>query len=316
MDLLSAISAFVYSVDTGSLASASRRLGVSPAAVSRSVAALEERLGTQLIHRTTRRLRLTEAGTTYLATCRRVLEELDAAERGVAASHSEISGLLTVTAPAVFGRRGVRPVIDAFLDTYPGVSTRLLLLERFVNLVDEGVDLAIRVGHLPDSNLIAIKLGEFRRIVCAAPSYLAKNGIPTVPADLTNHACISSNDAHGHVTWRFSVPGSRRERIQTVTVRPRLTINEARPAADSIMEGRGFARLISYQVVPELKDGSLQIVLADYEPPPLPVHLLFPRYRGDTAKLRAFIDFAVPRLKATLEEATAIVAASSVTRSG
>ena len=316
MDHLTSISAFVHAVDTGSLAAASRRLGVSPAAVSRALAALEERLGVPLLRRTTRSLHLTPEGDGYLATCRRILAELDAAERGVAAAHDRPSGLLTVTAPLVFGRRCVRPVLDDFLDATPGVEARLLLLERFVNLVDEGVDLAIRVGHLPDSDLVATRLGELRRVICASPDYLARAGVPATPAALARHACISPSDAHGQVSWSFA-PSSEElhgDGRRTAAARrdPAAPVDQRRAAGGRFRDrGTRLARMLSYQIVPELAAGRLQIVLAGFEPPPLPAHLLYPRSLAGTAKLRRFVAFAVPRLRADLAAATAIVAAAA-----
>lgn len=315
MDRLSAMSAFVTAVELRSLSAAARRLGQSPASVSRGVAALEERLGTPLLHRTTRRLRLTEAGEAYLATCRRVLEELDAAERGVAAQHSVPSGLLTVTAPAVFGRRAVRPVLDRFLEAHAEVTARLLLIERFVNLVDEGVDLAVRVGHLPDSSLVATRIGALRRVICASPDYIRAHGAPRTPAELADHVCIGTSDLHGTAAWSFAptpapVPSGRARPLRPVMVHPRLTVNEAIPALDSVLEGRGIARALSYQVTPELEAGRLVLLLVAYEPEPLPVHLLFPRSHGATAKLRRFVEFATPLLRAELDAATRIADAA------
>jgi len=304
MDRLDAMAAFVAAVDEGSLAAASRRLGYSPAAVTRAVAALEDRLGAQLLARTTRVLRLTPAGETYLATCRHVLAELDSAERGAAAEQTALRGRLTLTAPVLFGRVKLRPVLDRFLGVNPAVQARLLLLDRVVNLVDEGVDLAIRLAHLPDSALLATRLGEVRHVLCASPAYLARRSRPRVPAELAGHDCIMSNEA-----WSFApAPGVQRRGLQAVAIRPRLTVNGPAAAIDSALEGYGIARVLSYQVAQDVAAGRLALLLVEYEPPPVPVHFVMPADRSIAARLRAFIDFAAPLLRADLAETARLIA--------
>ncbi len=298
MDRLDAMAAFVAAVDEGSLAAAARRLDHTPAAVTRAIATLEDRLGTRLLHRTTRALRLTEQGEIYLGTCRLVLEQIDAAERGAAAAQEMPRGMLTLTAPVLFGQLRLRPVIDEFLDAHPVMRVRLLLFDRIVNLVDEGIDAAVRLAHLPDSGLVATRLGEIRRVVCASPVYLDRRGTPHNPADLQEHVCVMSNEAAAEEAWSFaSAPGEARRALHPVAVHPRLVINGSAAAIDSTLDGHGITRVMSYQIERYLRSGRLVRLLEGYEPPPMPVHLVFPETRRATAKLRAFIDFATPLLR-------------------
>ncbi len=204
------MSAFVAAAEEGRLAGAARRLGRSPATITRLVAGLEKRVGTPLLHRTTRVVRLTEAGERYLATCRRVLAELQAADLAAAGERSAPRGLLTVTAPALFGRLYVRPLVDAFLDAHPAVQVHLLLLDRVVDLIEEGVDVAVRIGHLPDSSLMATRVGQLRRVVCAAPAYLRQHPQPRTPADLKQHQVIGFSSAREAVTWTFAAGARKR----------------------------------------------------------------------------------------------------------
>ncbi len=299
MDRLDAMAAFVAAVDEGSLAAAARRLGYSPAAVTRALSSLEDRLGVPLLHRSTRGLRLTSPGEAYLATCRQVLEDLQRAESGAAADQQTPRGLVTLTAPLLFGRFRVRPVLDRFLDGNPAVQARLVLLDRVVNLIDEGIDVAVRLAHLPDSSLIATHLGEVRRVVCASPAYLERHGVPHTPSALSGHACIMSNDA----AWRFgNKEASRRLAVRAPAIHPRLIVNSAAVAIDSAIDGHGVTRVLSYQVESDIMAGRLVRLLATYEPPPIPVHFVRPADRSMTAKLRAFIDFATPLLRADLAQ--------------
>ncbi|WP_085315349.1 LysR family transcriptional regulator [Derxia lacustris] len=302
MDRLDAMALFVAVVDEGSLARGGRRLGKSPAAVSRALGFLEARLGAPLLVRTTRSLRLTERGEAYLGTCRAVLEQIEEAELGAAGDRAAPRGLLTVTAPRMFGRLKVRPQVDAFLDRHAAVQVRLLLLDRVVNVIDEGIDLAVRIGHLPDSSLVALKVGEVSRIVCASPAYLARVRPPREPADLAALACIAFTQITPSEVWSFG-PGSadgRAERLRQVRVQPRLTVNSADAALASALEGKGLTCVLSYQAEAMLADGRLQRVLTDWEPAPLPVHVVFTRTRLATAKTRGLVDFLVPALRAEL----------------
>jgi DNA-binding transcriptional LysR family regulator len=301
MDRIDAMRAFVVSMDRGSLASAARSLGHSAAAVTRAIALLEGRLKMRLLHRSTRALHLTQFGETYLATCREVLAALDLAERGAAAEQERPSGLLTITAPLRFGQLHVRPVLDAFLDANPAVQARLLLLDRVVNLVEEGIDVAVRLAHLPDSTLVATRLGEVRRVLCASPAYIERCGTPRAPSALREHACIMERDRAETELWRFaSAPGRS---LVAISIRPRLMVNSAAVAIDSSIAGHGITRVMSYQAAAAVRAGKLIVLLAQYEPPPIPLHLVLPSARSRTLKQRAFVDFAAPRLRDHLTRA-------------
>jgi DNA-binding transcriptional LysR family regulator len=295
VDRLDAMKVFVTALDEGSLAGAGRKLRRSPAAVSRAIAFLEEHVGTELLHRTTRSIKLSEAGERYAAACRRVLIDLEEADVMAAGERSAPRGTLTVTATAFAGETILSPIIDAFLDAYPGVSVRLYLLDRFVNLIDEGIDVALRIAHLSDSSLVATRVGEVRRVVAAAPRYLAQNPRITEPADLAKHQIITFADL-GIDSWSFPpVNGSSVPHMVNFT--PRLIVNSIRGAIVSAVNGRGVTRVLSYHLPQEVRDGSLEIVLKDYEPPPLPVHLIAPHGRLTVPKVRAFVDMALPRLR-------------------
>jgi DNA-binding transcriptional LysR family regulator len=297
MDRIDAMKVFVTALDEGSLAGAARRLRRSPTAVSRALAFLEAHVGVELLHRTTRSLKLSEAGERYAAACRRVLIELEEADLLAAGERSAPRGILTLSAPPISGEEVLRPIVDEFLDLYPAVSARLLLLDRPVNLIDEGVDIALRVAHLPDSSLIAIRLGgEVRRVVVAAPRYLAAHPVIREPADLAQHQIVAFTN-FGLDSWSFT-PAKGSSIPRTVQFVLRLVVNTVRAAAASAVAGRGLTRLYSYHVAEHVKDGRLKIVLADAEHPPLPVHLLTPPGRTSVPKVRAFVDFATPRLRA------------------
>lgn len=296
MDRIDAMKVFVAALDAGSLVGAGRRLGKSPAAVSRAVAFLEHHVGVELLHRTTRSLKLSEAGERYASACRRVLIDLEEADIIAAGERSAPRGVLTITASVTSGEEVLRPIVDAFMEEYPTVSVRLHFLGRPVNLIDEGMDLALRIAHLPDSTLVAIRVGEVRRVVAAAPRYLDANPDIRAPADLARHQIVALAN-FGTDSWSFPpAPGQSAPRVVHFT--PRLTANSVRAAVDSAVGGHGVTRVFSYHIARELRDGSLRIVLATDEPPPVPVHLVAPHGRLQTPKVRAFADFAVPRLKA------------------
>src|SRR5260370_626789 len=267
MDRIEAMNAFVSSVDEGSLAGASRRLGRSPAAVTRAVAALERLVGTRLLYRTTRVIRLTEAGERYIASCRRILTDLQEAELLAAGERSAPRGVLTITAPLFFGRLYVRRLVDAYLGAYPEVQARLLLLDRTVNLLDEGIDAAVRIGHLPDSSLIAVKTGEVRRVVCASPEYLRRHKLPRQPPDLASHDCIIFSAMTPTDTWTFAASRGSAS-LRTRRVRHRLPFTEPEAAIASAVEGRGVTCVLSYQIERELNRGRLSLILEDFEPNP------------------------------------------------
>ncbi|MCY1083387.1 LysR family transcriptional regulator [Archangium lansingense] len=296
MDRIDAMRVFVTAVDEGSLAGAGRRLGRSPAAVTRAIAFLEEHVGTQLLHRTTRSIRLSDAGQRYVAACRRVLTELEEADMLAAGEHAAPRGMLTITAPVVSGRQILRPILDAFLDSQPSVKGRLLLLDRSLSLVDERVDVALRIGNLPDSNLVAVRVGEVRKVVCASPAYLAGRPPIVEPGDLASHQCVSLLQ-FGEDSWSFP-PAAGTAAPRSVHISPRLVVNGADSIIASAVEGHGVTRVMSYQVAELVRAGKLTLLLEDAEPPPTPVQLITPEGRLSLPKVRAFVDFAVPRLKA------------------
>jgi len=297
MDRIDAMKVFVTAVDEGSLAGASRRLRRSATAVSRALAFLEAHAGAELLHRTTRSLKLSEAGQRYVAACRRILTDLEEADMLAAGERAAPRGMLTISAPPISGEDILRPILDDFLDLYPAVSVRLMLLDRQISLVDEGVDVALRVGNLPDSSLISVQLGgNIRRVVVAAPRYLAVHPRIDEPADLAKHQIVAFTN-FGLDTWNFAPPaGSTIPRAVHFT--PRFTVNTVRAAIASCVAGRGLTRLYSYHVAAHVRDGQLHIVLPGAEHPPLPVHLLAPQGRMSVPKVRAFVDFATPRLRA------------------
>ncbi|SAK47690.1 LysR family transcriptional regulator [Caballeronia pedi] len=295
MDRIDAMKVFIATLDEGSLAGAGRRLGRSPAAVSRAIAFLEEHTGTALLHRTTRTIKLSEAGERYAVACRRILTDLEEADLLIAHERSAPRGLLTITAPVAAGEDFLRPMLDDFIARFPAVSVRLQMLDRPVSLIDEGIDVALRIAHLSDSTLIAIPVGEVRRVVAASPRYLSTHPRIAQPADLAQHQIISMTH-FGLDSWSF--PTSTGSTIpQVVQFTPRLIVNTVRAAVASAVDGHGLTRLFSYHVAREVKDRTLQIVLPDSEHAPLPVHLLTPHGRLSVPKVRAFVDFATPRLR-------------------
>jgi DNA-binding transcriptional LysR family regulator len=295
MDRIDAMKVFVATLDEGSLAGAARRLGRSPAAVSRAIAFLEEHTGTALLHRTTRTIKLSEAGERYAAACRRVLTELEEADLLVADEKSAPRGLLTITAPVAAGEDVLQPIVDDFIERHPDVSVRLQLLDRTVSLIDEGIDIALRIAHLPDSSLIAVPVGEVRRVVAAAPRYLNKHPRITEPADLSQHRIISMTH-FGLDSWSFP-PTGRSTLPLVVPFVPRFIVNTIRAAVAEAVAGRGVTRMFSYHIAAEVKAGTLRIILAESESAPLPVHLITPQGRLSVPNVRAFIDFATPRLR-------------------
>ncbi len=298
MDRLAAIKVFVAIAEAGSLSGAGKRLGMPLSTVSRHLKALEDELETRLVTRTTRRLTLTEPGRSYAVTCRQVLDELDAAARSLAGERAEPRGELALTAPVVFGRLHVLPVVTAFLNAYQHVTARMLLVDRVVDLVEEGLDVGVRIGNLPDSSLRATRLGAIRHIACASPAYLATRGEPATPSELAGHDCIAFNTISPPDRWSFGAAKERR-----VTIRPRLIVNTAETAIDAAKAGLGIARVLSYQAESCLADGSLRRILQDFEPEPIPVNLIHREDRLPQAKVESFIAFAAPRLRQALKGA-------------
>lgn len=299
MDRIDAMKVFITAIDEGSLAGAARRLKRSPTAISRALSSLETHVGVELLHRTTRTLKLSEAGQRYASACRRVLAELDEADMVAGSERASPLGTLTISAPPILGEEVLRPILDDFLERHPGVSVRFLMLDRFVNLVDEGVDLALRVGNLPDSSQVATRIGgDVRRVVVASPRYLASNPTIEEPSDLTRHQIVAFCN-FGLESWSFA-PAKGSLVPRTVHFAPRYVVNSVRAAAASAAAGVGLTTLYSYHVAAYVRDGRLKIVLADAEHTALPVHLLAPQGRMSVPKVRAFVDYAVPRLRAEL----------------
>jgi DNA-binding transcriptional LysR family regulator len=297
MDRIEAMKVFVAALDEGSLAGAGRRLGRSPAAVSRAIAFLEQHVGTELLHRTTRSIRLSEAGERYAVACRRVLSELEEADMSAAGERAAPRGTLTVTAPPISGEEILGPIIAAYLEAFPAVSVNLLLLDRHANLVEEGIDIALRVAELPDSSMVAVKVGGgVKRVVVASPRYLAEHPRIAEPADLTRHRIITTTH-FGHDAWVFP-PAAGSSIARSVQFKPRLVVNSVRAALAAAVGGHGVTRLYTYHVAERVQDGSLTILLRNAEPPAMPVHLVTPQGRMSVPKVRAFVDFAAPRLRA------------------
>jgi DNA-binding transcriptional LysR family regulator len=312
MDRIDAMKVFVAALDEGSLAGAGRKLGKSPAAVSRAIAFLEAHVGAELLHRTTRSIKLSEAGERYAVACRRILTDLEEADIIAAGERSAPRGLLTITAPVAAGETILRPMVDDFMDQYPAVNVRLYFLDRPANLIDEGIDVALRFAHLADSTLIAVRVGEVRRVVVASPRYLAQNPVIEQPGDLAKHQIVAMTH-FGIDSWSFPPPeGSSVPR--TVQFTPRFIVNSIRGAAASAVRGRGVTRMFAYHIADQLRDGTLKIVLADDEHAPLPVHLLAPHGRMQVPKVRAFVDFAVPKLKAHFARLSGEAILSSIGR--
>ncbi len=304
MDRLDAMSVFVAIVDGGSLSAAGRRLGVPLATVSRKLADLEAHLKTRLITRSTRRLELTDAGRDYLHACRQILEQVDEAERAAAGAYAKVKGQLVVAAPVVFGRLHLVPVAAAFLEQHPEVDIQLRLGDRNVDLIEEHVDVALRIGILPDSTLVATQLGAIHRVLCASPDYLRRFGTPRSPDDLQNHRCISFDGLDTSSGWTFVGSGGEK---RSVAIRPRLSASTADAAIAAAAFGLGVTRVLSYQVADALREGRLVRVLSADEPPAVPAHLVYPGQGRLPMKTRAFIDFAADRLRERLLAVAAAV---------
>jgi DNA-binding transcriptional LysR family regulator len=297
MDRLDAMSILLAAVDAGSLSAAARRLGTPLTTVSRKVSDLEAHLKTRLLTRSSRRLTLTDAGRDYVAACRRILEEVGEAERAAAGEFTQPRGHLVLSAPIVFGRLHLLPIVTAFLERYPEIDVRLALADRAVNLIEELVDGALRIGALADSSMAALKVGEIRRVVCGSPAYLKKHGRPQKPADLGQHACITFEGLQSPAAWLF--PAKKGE--LSVAIRSRLVVNTAEAAVDAAVAGVGLTRVFSYQADAARRAKKVELLLEAFEPAPAPVHLIHAGAGGLLPlKLRAFLDFAAPRLRTAL----------------
>jgi DNA-binding transcriptional LysR family regulator len=298
MDRLEAMSMLVAVTEKGSLSAAGRVLQVPLATLSRKISDLEALLGTRLLIRTTRKLTLTDAGIAYVAAARRILEQVEAAEREAAGEFTVPKGELVVTAPIMFGRLYVLPVVADFLATFPEINIRLILADRNLDLIDDHVDMAVRIGKLPDSSMVATQIGTMRTVTCASPALLAGRSMPQTPDDLVRFPCVTVDTPMPSPSWRFRDP--RSGAALDVSVQPRLTVTTTEAAAQAAVRSVGVIRLLHYQVVGEVKRGGLQIVLEAYEPESAPVHLVHASRGQMPLKMRRFLDFAAPRLKREL----------------
>jgi DNA-binding transcriptional LysR family regulator len=296
VDQLDAIRVLLAVAAGGSLSAAGRALGLPVATVSRRIAALEEHVGARLVSRTTRRMALTEAGARYREACARLLAELEAADREVASARDELSGPLVVTAPVMFGRLHLVPIVAEFLRDHPRVDVRLLLGDRNAELIDEGIDVAVRIGALPDSSLVAVRVGSIRRVVCASPGYLRARGTPTAPEELSAHDCVAFAGIDSAERWVFRRGG----RTLAVALRPRLVVTTADAAVDAALAGLGLTRVLSYQAAAGIAAGRLLPVLERFEPPAVPATVLHREGRSPRPKVRRFVSLAAARLRAAL----------------
>lgn len=293
MDRLHLMNVFMAVAEEQGFAAAARRLRLSPPAVTRAVAALEEQLGVKLLNRTTRHVRTTEAGQQYLEDIRHILAELEAADEALAGINAEPRGKLVVTAPVLFGRMYVMPGIIECLQRYPETEVFAMFLDRVVNLLDEGVDVAVRIGELPDSSMRALKVGTIRRVVCASPQYLQHHGVPQTPQELREHTIVASSAGNSADHWRFKTATGTR----ALQIRPRLMVTTNDAAIEAATQAVGITRLLSYQISPELRANKLQIILEEYEPTPWPIHIVHREGRYASVKVRAFIDLMAERLR-------------------
>lgn len=293
MDRIQTMSIFVAVAEEAGFAPAARRLGLSPPSITRAVSELEARLGVRLLHRTTRSVRLTETGERYLADCRRILTEIEEADRHAAGIHAAPQGMVTVSASALFGRLHVAPVLLGLLDQHPGISITTLFVDRIVHLIEEGVDVAVRIAELPDSSFSAIRVGAMRRVICASPGYLDEHGIPERPRDLVNHQTINSSHMALGGEWVFQNNGKN----FGVKLNSRLTVNNADTAITAATADRGITRVLSYMIAPQLKSGALKILLEEYEMPAAPVHVLHKEAGQTSARVRAVVDYLAEQLR-------------------
>ena len=293
MDRLDLMTIFVAVAEAESFSGGARRLAMSPPAVTRAISALESRLAVKLLDRTTRYVRVTELGQRYLDDARRIIAEVDEAEDALVGINGTPKGQLTLTAPVLFGKMFVMPVVVEYLQRYPSMDVSALFLDRVVNMMEEGVDVGIRVGELPDSSLKAVRVGQIRRVLCASPQYLAEYGVPNHPHDLQQHRIVAATGVTPSVEWKFW----QEQQALSVRLRPRLTVTTNDGAIESALAGFGVTRLMSYQIAHFVENGQLQILLPDFESAPLPIHVLHREGRHKSARVRSFVDLVVERLR-------------------
>lgn len=294
MDKFQLMTVFAMVAEEESFAGAGRRLGMSPPAVTRSIAALEDQLQIKLFTRTTRYVRVTDLGQRYLEDVRRILSEVIEADEAISATNAMPKGLLQITAPVLFGNLIVTPLMVNYLKRYPDVELSALFLDRNVNLLEEGIDIGIRIGELPDSSMYAIRIGEVRQILCASPAYLDAEGTPQHPDHLTKHTLIAANQTSTHgKEWNFYSNGKH----TAIKIAPRLTVTSNDAAIRAATEGFGITRILSYQARHQIANGSLKTIMTDFEPPALPIHIIHREGRYKSARVRSFIDFLVENFK-------------------
>jgi DNA-binding transcriptional LysR family regulator len=294
MDRLHLMTIFVAVAEEGGLAKGARRLAMSAPAVSRAIVSLEQYLGCQLLTRTTRHIRLTEPGQRYLDDAKRILADIALAEETANGINAAPRGMLSVTAPVLFGKLHVIPILCDYLQRYPDMEASVNLVDRLVNLVEEGFDVGVRIGELPDSTMRAVRVGAVRRVVCAAPDYLRQHGRPLHPSELPDHTIVAAVSVSPIVEWKFDTPEGGSIGVR---VRPRMTVSTNDSAIEAARRGLGITRVMSYQVTEQLRGGELECLLTDYETPPLPVHIVHREGIHATAKIRAFIDMAAAALR-------------------
>lgn len=293
MDRLEAMTLLVAVAEAGSISAASRKLRTPVATVSRKLAELEAHLNTQLLLRSTRSVSLTEAGRAFVAASRRILADLADAERDAASESQILKGELVLSAPIALGRFYLLPVVTDFLNEHPNIDARMMLSDRRLNMIEDHVDIGLRVGELNDFSLVAKKVGTVRRVVCASPSYLARRGTPKTPEDLKDHDCITFENTLSAQSWAFKVGKSEK----SFPIHSRLIVSTAEAATDAAVSGLGLTRMLDYQVDRQRRDGSLTLVLEGFREAPKPVHLIYEAGRHLPLKIRTFLDFAAPRLK-------------------
>jgi len=294
MNRLLSMNVFIAVAEEQSFAAAARRLQMSPPAVTRTIANLETHLGVKLLNRTTRFVRTTEAGNRYLEDARKIIADVNAADEAVSGINAEPRGHLAVTAPVMFGRMFVMPQIVEYLRRYPETEVSAVFLDRVVNLLEEGLDIGVRIGELPDSTMRAIYIGSVRQVVCTSPHYLATHQTPSQPQDLKQHQLIASSAGDGNIDWRFRT----KQGLKSLGIQPRLTVTTNDAAIQAATSGFGITRLLSYQVCQQIGDGSLQIILPEFEPKPLPINIIHREGRLASTRIRTFIDFLATQLKA------------------
>lgn len=298
MDRFEAMSMLLVTVETGSFSAASRKLDIPLSTVSRKISDLESHLGTRLLVRNTRNLTLTENGSAYLASCRRILDDVTDAERKVAGEYLTPRGDLVLTAPMAFGRLHVLPIVNGFLSRYPDINIKLVLTDRNIHLVDDQVDIALRIGDLPDSSMVATKLGSLSRVTCASPEFLAAQGVPKMPSDVCTMPCITMSILAGGPKWNFVMPDTKRE--VSVPIRCRLEVNSADAAVQAAIAGVGVVQLLSYQAAEAVAAGKLRIILRKFERTSIPVSLVHAGQSLLPIKTRVFLEYAAPKLRKSL----------------